>query len=272
MKILLIGSKGMLGTELAKTFAELDLTCWDMEDINIVDKNQVFSKVKGLKPEVIVNAAAYTAVDLCEDNQELAMQVNGEGPGNLAAIAKKIGAILVHYSTDYIFGGEKKDGYEEDYDVISPVSVYGHSKALGEKLIKESGCNYYILRSAWLFGKNGKNFVDTMIKLASEKSELKVVNDQIGCPTYAVDLAQRTKDIIMKKEPFGIYHCTNFGSCSWYDFAVKIFKLKNMSIKVIPCSSEEFPRPAKRPHYSILLNTKLPPMRKWQSALSEYLS
>lgn len=272
MKIVLIGANGMLGTELKKIFKDQDLIAWDVEDVSIVDKDRIISKIKGAKPDVIINAAAYTAVDDCEENQELACQVNGEGPGNLAIAAKETNATLIHYSTDYIFNGEKKDGYDEEYDKVDPVNVYGESKALGEKLIKESGCKYYIIRTAWLYGEGGNNFVDTMIKLGQEKDELKIVNDQIGCPTYAVDLADRTKELIKNNVPSGVYHITNSGSCSWYEFACEIFKIKKIDVKAIPCASDEFPRPAKRPAYSILINTKIEPVRPWKDALKEYLS
>jgi dTDP-4-dehydrorhamnose reductase len=273
MKILIIGATGMLGTDLVKTFKNHDVTAWGSKDIDITDFQEVDSKIKALKPEVVINAAAYTAVDDCEINRDLAMKVNGEGPGNLAKVCSAINAILVHYSTDYIFNGQKKDGYNEDYNEIAPLNVYGESKALGEKLIRENCKKYYILRIAWLYGKNGKNFVDTMLKLGKEKPQLKVVNDQHGSPTYTADVAQRTKKILEAIKPnFGIYHATNSGNCTWYEFTKEIFRIKNISVKVAPCSTEEFPRPAKRPAYSILLNTKLPPMRSWQEALGEYLN
>lgn len=263
----------MLGHELMAAFKDQDVYGWDRDRIDITDYENSLKKIKELKPEIIINAAAYTAVDDCEKNRELAMKVNGEGPGNLAKICKEIGAILVHYSTDYIFNGQKVGGYKEDYDQAEPLSVYGESKALGEKLIKENCEKYYILRSAWLYGKYGKNFVDTMIKAGQEKDEVKVVNDQHGSPTYAKDLALQTREILLNIKPaFGVYHATNSGTCTWYEFTQEIFKIKGIAAKVMPCKTEEFPRPAKRPAYSILLNTKLPPMRQWQEALKEYLN
>ena len=271
MNILLIGYKGMLGQELVKVFDGHDLTKWDTDEIDISDKDQVFEKISVLKPDLIINAAAYTAVDDCEKNKDLAFAVNGYGPGNLGQIAKKINAILVHYSTDYIFNGQKHDGYDEEYNQVDPINVYGESKALGEKLIKESVCKFYIIRTAWLYGAGGKNFVDTMIELGNKLDEIKVVNDQYGSPTYAVDLAKATLDLIEEKKPFSIYHITNNENCTWYEFAKKIFKIKNIDIKVIPCTTEEFPRPAKRPEFSILINTKIRPLRPWQDALKEYL-
>lgn len=273
MKILILGASGMLGVDLVKEFKNHEITAWGSQDIDITDWEEVNAKITSLKPEVVINAAAYTAVDDCEKNRDLAMKVNGEGPGNLAKVCGAINAVLVHYSTDYIFNGQEKDGYKENYDKISPLNVYGESKALGEKLIKENCQKYYILRIAWLYGKNGKNFVETIIKLSKIKPELKVIDDQHGNPTYTVDVAKRTKEILEKiKPPFGVYHATNSGSCTWYEFTKEIFHLKNISTKVLPCSTDEYPRPAKRPVYSILLNTKLPLMRPWQEALADYLN
>lgn len=273
MKVLIIGATGMLGTDLVQEFKNEDLTAWTSSDLDITSKDQVANKISALKPEIVINAAAYTAVDDCEKKRDLAMQVNGEGPGNLAMICKQIGAILVHYSTDYIFDGSNKEGYLENFNVIKPINVYGESKALGEKLIQENCEKYYILRIAWLYGKNGKNFVDTMLKLGQEKKELKVVDDQHGSPTYTKDVARMTRKILSDLKPkFGIFHSCNSGSCSWYEFTKEIFKIKNYSCQIIPCSSDEYTRPAVRPQYSILLNSKLPLIRSWQAALFEYLN
>lgn len=269
---LIIGANGMLGTDLAKIFSSSNLVLWTSKDLDITDKKTVSDKIKKLKPAIIINAAAYTNVDDCEKNRLKAMKVNGEGPGNLAKICQAIGAILVHYSTDYIFNGQKSNGYDENETQIDPINVYGESKALGEKLIKQNCQKYYIIRTAWLYGKKGKNFVDTIIKLSQEKKEIKVVNDQFGNPTYSVDLAKRTKEIINNIKPdYGIYHITNSGSCTWFDFAKKIIEQKKISCQIIPCASTDFPRPAKRPAFSILNNTKLPLMRTWQEALQDYL-
>jgi len=271
-KILILGAGGMLGHELMAVFSHDNPIGLTSADLDITDLKQAQKKLQELKPDIVVNAAAYTAVDDCEQNRDLAMKVNGEGPGNVAKICTSLDAILVHFSTDYVFNGQKADGYAEDYDKMDPLSVYGESKALGEKLIQKNCQKYYILRTAWLYGKNGINFVDTMIKLGQEKKELKVVNDQHGSPTYAKDLAIRTKEILFNFKPtFGIYHTTNAGDCTWYEFANEIFKIKNIQTKVMPCTSDEFPRPARRPDYSILLNTKLPAMRPWQDAVREYL-
>lgn len=274
MKILIIGANGMLGQDLAKEFTKNhQVTKWDQSKIDITKKNIVNKKISNLKPDAVINAAAFTDVDSCENpkKKEIYMKVNGQGPGYLAKICAKLNIPLVHYSTDYIFNGQKKDGYKENYNKIDPINVYGQSKALGEKLVKKNTDNYYIIRTAWLYGKNNKNFVDTMLQLAKKNDTLKIVNDQHGSPTFTYDLAKRTREILEKKEKPGIYHVVNKGTTTWFDFAKEIFKLANIKVKVQPCDSNEFPRPAKRPKYSALINTKLPKMRKWQTALSEYL-
>lgn len=275
-KILIVGAKGMLGQMLASVLNKHELTLWDKEEIDITNSAQVDEVIHALQPEIIINAAAYTAVDLCEENNEIAFKVNGEGPGNLARIAKSINAILIHFSTDYIFNGQKQEGYSEDYLEIDPINVYGKTKAAGETAIldavDDSWRNYYIIRTAWLYGPGGPNFVDTMLTLAQTKDSLSVVNDQHGSPTYTKDLADRLEWMIQNQVAFGTYHVTNSGTCTWYDFAKETFTLTGINIELKGCSTEEFPRPAKRPAYSILLNTKLPAMRSWQAGLADYLS
>jgi len=272
MKIIITGAKGMLGQALARAFNEYNLFLYDRDELDITDLSAVRRKLSDIQPDVVINAAAYAAVDECENQRELALKVNGEGPGNLAQACKQIGAILVHYSTDYIFNGLKEDGYSEDYAEIQPINIYGESKALGEKLIKDNSQKYYILRTAWLYGTGGNNFVDTMLKLGREKPELKVVDDQHGSPTYTLDLAARTKQILTELKPdYGTYHCTNAGDCTWYEFTQEIFRQEKITTKLLPCTSAEFPRPAIRPQWSILLNTKLPAMRDWRQALQDYL-
>ncbi|MDP2586474.1 MAG: dTDP-4-dehydrorhamnose reductase [Candidatus Komeilibacteria bacterium] len=270
MKILLLGANGMLGHALADVFVEEDLVLGDLPDYDITNYDDLNLKIDQIKPEVIINAAAYTNVDGCETDKELCLSVNGLAMGNLAAAAKKQQAVLIHYSTDYVFDGDNKDGYAED-EPINPVNAYGVSKAKGEELIRQSGCNFYLIRTAWLYGKYGKNFVDTIIDLSVKQEEIKVVNDQFGNPTYAPDLAKATRQLMIDKKPFGVYHQTNANNCSWYDFALRIKEIKGFEAVITPVSSAEFPRPAKRPNYSILINTKLTPLRSWQEALVEYL-
>ncbi|MFH1366696.1 MAG: dTDP-4-dehydrorhamnose reductase [Patescibacteria group bacterium] len=272
MKILILGAKGMLGTDLMQVFSDHQPTGLDLPDLDITDNLALEKKLKELRPELVINAAAYTKVDDCEENIELAYNVNGRAPGYLAKYCRQIGAKLVHYSTDYVFNGQKKKGYRED-DTVSPLNMYGKTKMMGEKVVFDQIDEHYILRTAWLYGQNGPNFVKTMIDLSEKQPELKVVNDQFGSPTYTLDLAKKTKEIIEdKKIKFGTYHLTNSGTCSWYEFAIKIFEILGKDVKITPVTTEEFPRPAKRPKYSILKNTKLEPLRSWEEALKEYLS
>ncbi len=272
MKILILGYKGMLGHELVDVFQkDNELVLWDQGQIDISQKEEVIKKVGELKPDIVINAAAYTAVDDAESNKDLAYQVNSYAVGFLATVCKEINALLVHFSTDYVFDGENHLGYKENHS-YQPLNMYGKSKALGEKLILDIEPRYYLIRTSWLFGKHGKNFVETMLRLANEGKDLKVVNDQFGSPTYAKDLAKKVKELIESHQPSGIYHITNLGACNWYDFALKIFELADLKPNVKPVKSEEFPTPAKRPTYSMLVNTKLSPMRKWEEALKEYLT
>ena len=213
VKTLIIGSNGMLGSDLCKVFPEaITLT---HKDLDITNKVQVLEFIQKISPDIVINAAAYTNVDGCEDNPEIAFRVNGYGPGNLAEACNKIGAKLVHFSTDYVFDGSK-DQYKES-DIPSPINVYGQSKLLGEQEIMKNLKDYRIIRISWLFGKHGKNFVEAILKLSHEIDEVKVVNDQFGRPTYTLDLAHRIKEVTELEA--GIYHLTNDGICSWYEFA-----------------------------------------------------
>ena len=276
MKTLIIGSKGMLGQELAKVFARDDLILWDREDIDITDNQMVDEKIRLLKPDLIINAAAYNAVDEAEEMSELAFSVNAGGPRNLAMIAKELLIVFVHYSTDYVFEGEKEKGYTEE-DIPNPVSEYGRSKLAGELAVQEIGGKYYIIRLSRLFGKPAlsvgakKSFVDVMRKLAEEKDSLDVVDEEFSCPTYALDVANRTKEIVEGDYDYGIYHAANNGACTWYGLAEEIFKVLNKKMVLSRVGSDMFPRPARRPRYSVLINEKMPMMRNWQEALKEYL-
>jgi dTDP-4-dehydrorhamnose reductase len=259
IKTLIIGASGMLGSDLCKVFP--DAVKLTHHHLDITDRDQVIESILKIKPDVVINAAAYTNVDGCEDNKELAFQVNGYGPGYIAEACARAGVTLVHFSTDYVFDGSKKDYVESD--IPNPINVYGDSKLLGEKKIIENMDDYRIVRISWLFGIHGKNFVETMLRLSGEMDTVKVVNDQFGKPTYTMDLANKVKEIIELDS--GIYHITNDGICSWYEFASSIID------NVIPCTSEGFQRKAKRPKYSVLTNTKIEPMRHWREALKDYL-
>ena len=276
MKILIVGAKGMLGQELARVFVDNDLVLWDREDIDITNKPIVDDLLQELRPELIINAAAYNSVDEAEEKFELAKRVNYHGPVNLAKAAQELGAIFVHYTTDYVFDGQKESGYLE-HDLPAPISRYGESKYLGEEVLEHNDLTY-IIRTSRLFGQPAtsmaakKSFVELMLDLAEKKDELEVVDEEYGCPTYVVDLAVQTKLLVEGDYNPGIYHCVNEGACTWRQFAEEIFNQANVDVKVKPVPSSRFPRPAKRPVRSRLINSKLPAMRTWEEALKDYLT
>lgn len=275
-KALITGSKGQLGIEVAKQLSVItgiEIIETDLQSLDITNQRQVFHVVKGKKPDVIINCAAHTNVDKCETEETTAYQVNAIGAHNLSVAAYSIGAKMVQISTDYVFDGSGSTPKRED-DPINPQSVYGRSKALGEKLVRETNPRHFILRTAWLYGE-GHNFVRTMLRLAREKGEVFVVSDQIGSPTSTKDLAKCIIDLI-QTESYGTYHATGEGSCSWYEFAKKIFAIKDLSIKVNPITTAELNRSAKRPQYSVLENFMLQliglnSFRHWEEALVDYL-
>lgn len=273
-KILIIGSRGMLGSDLVKIFNSdnnYNITEADMNNLDITNKDQVAEFIANEKPDFVINAAAYTDVDKCEEEVDICNQVNGYALEYLAKACRDNDAKLVHISTDYVFNGNKKEGYKEE-DTIDPVNQYGKSKAIGEDMVTNNMEEYYIIRISWLFGKSGKNFVETMLALGQDHDELKVVNDQHGKPTYTVDLAKAIKNLIEENQEYGVYHLPNEEETTWYEFAKEIFELSDMKVKVIPCTSDEFPRPATRPMYSSLLNTKFKKLRSWREALKDYLN
>ncbi|GFO68316.1 NAD(P)-dependent oxidoreductase [Geomonas limicola] len=270
--ILVVGNKGMLGQELMTLLGSAARGV-DLDEIDITDLVSVQRVLTTLKPRVVVNAAAYTDVDGCEGNTELAMQVNGEGVAHLAMISKEIDAKLVQVSTDYVFDGRKGSPYQED-DAPAPLSIYGESKYAGEM----NTCfnpNHLIVRTQWLYGHAGKNFVETMLKLATERSELTVVDDQVGSPTWTRDLALAIKALI-DKDCRGTYHAANAGFTSWNGFALEIFRLAGLKVEVAPMTTEQLGRPATRPLYSTLdcgklaADTGFTP-QPWQDALKRYL-
>jgi dTDP-4-dehydrorhamnose reductase len=282
IKVLIIGAKGNLGQDLAKIFSvdsKYSVFGWDKDELDITNKRQVEEKITELAPDLIVNTAAYNAVDKCEELAEFetAKKINGYAVGFLAQTAKKIGATLVHYGTQFAFNGENKEGYKED-DQINPLNRYAESKCLGEKQLQENVDRFYLIRTSRLFGRPGSSktskpsFIDIMLRLAKEKENLEVVDEEVDCFTYTPDLAKATKSLVEDDMPFGIYHITNIGAYTWYGAARKIFEEAGISIKMTPVSADKFPRLAKRPKYSILLNTKLPPLRSFEDALKEYLS
>jgi dTDP-4-dehydrorhamnose reductase len=270
--ILVVGSKGMLGHDLMQVLCG-DVRGVDIEEIDITSFESTRRVLLTLKPQVVVNAAAYTDVDGCESNRELAMQVNGEGVAHLALAAREIGAKLVHLSTDYVFDGKKESPWLED-DATRPLSVYGESKLAGElnaRLVED----HLIVRTQWLYGLNGKNFVETMLRLGGEKKELAVVDDQAGSPTWTVDLGLALKALI-DHGCRGTYHAANAGFCSWNGFARAIFAESGLDVTVTPMTTTELGRPATRPLYSVLDCGKLVEEtgfrpEPWRDALRKYL-
>jgi dTDP-4-dehydrorhamnose reductase len=258
-KTILFGAYGMLGHALQEVFPHAQFI--GHRNVDITDEDAIMKLMNMERPAIVINAAGYTDVDGCEDNRVYAFAVNGNGPGYIANACTEVDAILVHFSTDYVFDGTKTE-YRED-DRPNPINAYGESKLLGEISIAKNLENYRIIRTSWLYGSHGKNFVDTILTLSRQIPIVRVVNDQVGKPTYTVDLANKVPYIISCDA--GMYHITNDGQCSWYEFASAFIP------NATPCSTEEFPRKAKRPAYSVLANTKILPLRHWKEAVKEYI-
>ena len=281
MKILITGANGMLAKSVREKLSEgNELICTDVNELDITDESAVLKKVEEIKPEYIINCAAYTAVDKAEDVYDLADKINADGPGNLAKAAKAVDAVLIHISTDYVFNGDLdlSKSYVET-DQVGPVTVYGKTKLHGEEEVQKNTDKFYIFRTAWLYG-DGNNFVRTMLKLGTTKDEINVVSDQHGSPTYAEDLANIIKQAIEKKIPYGIYHTTNQGFTTWYEFTKKIFELANISCKVNPVTTEKYieimkVKQAKRPFSSKLSKEKIlsqgVEIPTWEEGLKRYL-
>ena len=282
MKILVTGANGMLAKEVKERFGkENEIIATDVAELDITNEKAVMDYIMNLKPEYIINCAAYTAVDKAEENYELADKINGDGPANLAKAAKSAGAKLVHISTDYVFGGEldvSKD-YKED-DPKAPVTAYGKTKLRGEEGIEKNMEEYYIFRTAWLYGVGGNNFVKTMTKLGSTRDEINVVSDQHGSPTYAKDLTEIIYQAINKKIPYGIYNATNEGYTTWYEFTKEILAEQGIECKVNPVTTEQYIEmmkvtQAKRPFNSQMSKAKLETygikIPNWKDGLRRYL-
>lgn len=286
MKVLITGANGQLGRALEEhlrktegvtlvatgSVSSVNKAEFPIKPLDITDEKAVLSMAEKEKPDVIINCAAYTKVDLCEENEALAMKINGEAPGFLAKAAKKVDAKLVHISTDYVFDGKADKPYVET-DKTNPVSAYGRSKLAGEQAVMKEWDKVFIIRTAWLYG-DGVNFVQTMLKLSEKYPEIRVVNDQFGSPTTASELAKLIL-FLMKTERYGIYHGTCEGSTSWYEFAREIFREFGKNVTVHPVTSEEYDAKAARPGYSVLENHKLNSetdyrMKDWKDAFSDY--
>ena len=289
MKIMITGCKGQLGNELQsiikngkseigaipEQLKNAEIFPVDIDNLDITDTAAVSSFVSAQKPDVIINCAAMTNVDGCETDYETAFKVNAVGVRNLAVAAKSNGAKFIHVSTDYVFAGDGNKPYVE-WDLVNPQSIYGASKALGEKYALSFCDKTFIVRTSWLYGYIGKNFVKTVRRVIKERGSITVVNDQIGNPTNANDLAHHLLKLAVTEE-YGIYHCTGSGECSWYDFAVKIAEYSGYPDTVKPCTTAEYNSSTKRPAFSSLRNLALEcslgdEMRDWQIALKEYIS
>ena len=282
--ILVTGVNGQVGYELARTLQGLGtIVAVDRSTLDLSNPDQIRAVVRNVRPTLIVNPAAYTAVDKAEQEVDLVMRINGEAPGVLAEEAKKLGAALIHYSTDYVFDGTKNAPYVED-DSTNPQNVYGKSKLAGEQVIAESGCAHLILRTSWVYGTRGKNFLLTMLKLGAERPELRVVADQIGAPTWSNTIATSTSHIIAQglaakstdwwRERSGVYHLTAAGETSWHGFAQAIFEIAmgEKGPRVVPIGTSDYPVPAKRPANSRMSHRELAEtfglsMPDWRDAL-----
>ena len=279
MRILCFGKNGLLSTELQKWLPELnpsELTFLDRSECDITDEQLVKKIVGKYQPTIVINAAAYTKVDQCEDEEALATSINGTALKFLVEASNEHNAIFVHFSTDYVFDGQKIGPYEED-DETNPISAYGRSKLLGETIIKERAKRFYIMRVQWVFGPAKGNFIDTMLKLAENRDELNVVNDQVGSPTSTTSISKAVVNLLHNMPEFGIYHFRTLNHCSWYDYATYIFEKQGLQVKVNPVPSTEFKTKAERPKNSVLNIAKwiyadLYTPLNWQRDVDEYLS
>ena len=272
MKVLVTGAGGQLGHELASAFAHAELSAMTSSDLDVTKADDVAAAIGGLNPDVVVNAAAYTNVDGCETETDLAWSVNAGGPWNLARACEATNALLVQVSTDYVFDGTSPRPYTE-FDTTGPLSVYGRTKDAGEQLVRETLDRHLIVRTSWVQGFHGRNFVKTMLRLGRERNELSVVDDQHGSPTFADDLAAAIADLV-EADQYGTFHRTNSNECTWFEFARAIFAAADLAVEVQPITTEQFGAPAPRPANSILDNTKagllgLPPLPAWQDGLAK---
>ena len=291
MKFLITGASGQLGSELQRQLAEggnalgaipvqlhqTTVLATDSPELDITDRKAVLEYMNQHRPDVVINCAAFTNVDGCENQREAAFAVNALGPANLAFGANQVGAKMIHVSTDYVFSGEGNQPLDEA-EPIAPVSAYGKTKALGEQYVMQQCPHSFVVRTAWLYGYQGKNFVKTIVNAAKKFGKLEVVSDQLGNPTNAEDLAHHLLQLAVSDQ-YGIYHCTGEGICSWYDFAARIVELAGVDATVSPCTSEEYaqkhPEAARRPAWSALENRMLAltvgnGMRHWEQALEHF--
>ncbi len=268
--ILVTGAKGMLGQDLCPILEDegYDVLETDVDTLDITNEINVFDVIGREKPDYVVHCAAYTNVDKAEEDEKTAELINVKGTENIAKACAKNGAKMIYISTDYVFDGDGNKPYQPD-DVTNPQSVYGKTKYQGEEAVRKFCPSHYITRTSWLYGHHGKNFVETMISLA-DKPELKVVDDQTGCPTWTVELSNGIVDLVTEEAPFGTYHICGSGHTTWYGFAKEIFDKADLKVNLKPCTTDEFPRLAKRPKYSVMNNVGA--CRNWKTALKDYLA
>ncbi len=276
MRVLVTGAKGQLGQDVVKLFSTShEVYEYGRNELDITNAKQTTEIIENVEPHIIIHCAAYTAVDKAEENREYAYLVNATGSRYVAQAANRVGAKLCAISTDYVFDGETKYPYTE-LAKMNPKNVYGASKLAGENFIRECTDRYFIVRTSWVFGLYGSNFVKSMLNLGKSRSPIKVVDDQFGSPTYTKDLARFLLELT-ESDKFGTYHASNTGVCSWYAFAREVFSQVSWSVDLSPCRTEDFPRPAPRPKYSVLAHTAIEnngfhQLPAWQDALHEFLS
>ncbi len=273
--ILILGARGMLGTQLAKLYP--GAVCWDRDDVNVLDSAALESAIRGIDGlEAIINCVAFNDVDGAEDRPDAAFELNAEFPGRLAILCRDLGVPLVHYSTNYVFDGHQ--GEYDESDLPAPLSAYGKSKYRGEQLVAANWERHYVIRTAVIFGPKGpsdlskRSFVELMTDLASKRDTIQAVSDEINSVTYAPDLARATQELLDSGAPFGIYHVTNQGAASWYQMACRVFEFTDRKPAVVAVPGSTFPRKAMRPPKAVLLNTKAPPLRRWELALEEFVT
>lgn len=277
MKVLVTGVKGQLGFDVMNELKKrgLEAVGADIEEMDITDEESVNRFIMDAKPDAVIHCAAYTAVDAAEENEDICRRVNADGTRNIAKVCKELDCKMIYISTDYVFDGQGSRPWEPDEE-RHPLNVYGQTKYEGELAVQELLEKYFIVRIAWVFGVNGKNFVKTMLNLAQTHDTLTVVNDQYGSPTYTYDLARLLVDMV-QTDKYSIYHATNEGICTWYEFACEIFKQANVAVKVLPVSAAEYRAKAKRPENSRMSKEKLTEngferLPSWQDALGRYLA
>ena len=277
MKVLVTGVKGQLGYDVVKDLKKRghEPIGVDREEMDLMNNDAIREFIMNTRPEAIIHCAAYTAVDKAEEDVEVCYQVNAEATKVIAECAKELDITLIYISTDYVFDGTKEGDYVET-DLPNPINVYGASKLLGEQYVQQLLEKYYIVRISWVFGENGNNFIKTMRRLGSERDELNIIHDQVGSPTYTADLAPLLVDM-METNKYGIYHATNEGTCSWFEFANEIFKQSNMEVKTNPITTDQYPTVAKRPMNSKMSKEKLirngfRTLSNWKDSVFEYTS